>query len=104
MYSTSRGVPSGLNSWRVPTCSNFVEKSLPALRNQGLYRRHCKIIQPAADDFFARKAQELAGAETGLLVIAIVVRDKNGRGRMEDNRTEQGFEFLRAVFREPTGG
>jgi hypothetical protein len=38
------------------------------------------------------------------LVVPIVVREQNGRGRMEYNGSEQPLEFFRAVLREPVGG
>ena len=81
--------PSGPTSWSVPSCSPSSRKALPALRNHRLEAGLRKIIQTAADDLFARKTQELAGADTGLPVMAIVVGDQNGRGRMEYDRPEQ---------------
>jgi hypothetical protein len=41
----------------------------------------------AADDAFAWKTQEPAGADTGLLVMTIVVGNQNGCGRVEYNRS-----------------
>src|SRR5579863_2543120 len=82
----------------------FLKKSTPALRNHRLRAGRRKIIQTAADDLFARETQEPAGADTGILVVTVVVREENGRGRMEDHSPKQQLEFLRAVFREPSGG
>ena len=81
----------------------FLEKGAPALRNHRLEAGLRKIIQTAADDLFPRKTQELAGADTGLPVTAIVVGEQNGRGRMEYDRPEQQLEFLRAVFQRASG-
>ena len=80
----------------------FFEKNLPALRNYRLEAGLCKIIETAADNLFPRETQELAGADTGLQVTAIVVGEQNRFGGMKHERPEKQLEFPRAVFREPT--
>ena len=82
----------------------LLQKGTPAFRNQRLETGLGKIIQTAADDLFPRETQEFARADTGVPVLAIVVRDQDGRGRMENDRPEQQLEFFRAVFRQPAGG
>ena len=77
---------------------------MPALRNHRLQCGHRKIIQTAADDFFPRQTQEPAGADTGLPVTTLVVREENGRGRVKYDRAEEGLELLRTIFREPASG
>jgi hypothetical protein len=80
----------------------FLEKGTPAFRNHRLKVGLRKIIQASADDLFPRQTQELAGADTGLEVAALIVREQNRCGRMEYDRSEQQLEFLRPVFDEPT--
>ena len=80
----------------------FFEKGLPAFRNHRLEAGLRKIVQTAADDLFPWEAQELAGADTGFAVMAIVVCDQNRHGRLEDDRPEQKLEFLRTVLHQPT--
>ena len=81
----------------------FLKKPSPAFRNHRLDAGICEIIKTAANDLFPRETQELARADIGLQVVAIVVGEQNGRGRMVYNRPEQQIEFFRAVFREPAG-
>ena len=82
----------------------LLQKGPPALRNLRLEAGLRKVIQAAADDLFPRKPEQLAGAGAGVPVIAVVVRDQNGRGRMIHDRPEQQLEFFRTVFHKPTGG
>ena len=104
MYSTSRASPVRAHQRKRPFLLAFLQKSSPAFGNHRLEAGLRKIIQTAADDLFPRETQELAGADTGLPVVAIVVRDQNGDGRLEDDRPEQQLEFLRTIFREPSDG
>ncbi len=61
-------------------------------------------VQAAADDLFPRKTSEFAGADTSFPVVAIVVREEDGRRRLEENGPEQQFQFLRTILREPSDG
>src|SRR5579864_6906138 len=82
----------------------MLQKSPPKLRHLGLEAGLCKIIHPAADDIFPRKPEKLAGAGTGLPVLAFVVRDQDGRGRVVDDSPEQHLEGSGTVFHQPAGG
>jgi len=69
----------------------------------GLHREEI-IVQTPADNFFPMETQKPPGADTGLPVAPIIVRQKNGYGRMKYDRPEHQLQFSRAVFREPAGG
>ena len=101
MYSTSRGSPSGADQLQRSFLLAFLEKRLQRSEITGLKLGLREIVQTAADDFFARQTQQLAGADAGLAVAAIVIGEQNGRGGMEDDRPEQQLQFLRTVFRKP---
>ncbi len=78
------------------------EKLPPALRDDRPDFRNRKIVQTAADDFFTRQTQQLAGADASLPITAIIIRNEDGRGGMENYGAEQQLKFFWSVFREPT--
>jgi hypothetical protein len=80
---------------------SFFEESLPAFRDHGLNGRRGEIIQAAANNLFPGKTQQLACANTGLPVIAVIVRYQDGRGRMEDDGAEKLLQRFWAMFFEP---
>ena len=64
------------------------QKGMRKVRDQGLEAGLYKIIQTTPDDLSPREAQELAGAEASLPVVAGVVSDQYGRSRLVDNRAK----------------
>src|SRR5580692_8337298 len=79
----------------------FLEKRTPAFRNDRLEAGLHKIVNSATDDRLPRYTQEVSGADAGVPILAIVVREQNGGGRMEYDRLEQQLQLLRTVFEEP---
>jgi len=74
---------------------------LPSFRNHRLYRWGCEIIQAAPNDLLPGKAQDLPRADAGLSVLAVVIREQDGYGGMEDNRPEEVLQLFRAIFLKP---
>jgi hypothetical protein len=59
---------------------------------------------PLTDDSGSRESQQSGRNGAGVAVIAIVVGDQNGYGRMTDDRTEEQLESPGNVFGEPVCG
>ena len=49
----------------------------------------------------APETQKFTRADTGLLIVSIVVGDEDWRRRMEDDGSEKGLEFAGSVCGEP---
>jgi hypothetical protein len=79
------------------------EKGAPKFRDLGPERGIRKIVHFLADNPAPRESQQLAGADAGIQVIAVVVSDENGNGRVIDDSAEEELKFSWTVFQEPAG-
>src|SRR5689334_16195479 len=80
------------------------EKGMPALGEHGPEAWFREIVETAADNVFPRQPEQPAGADAGIVVSAIVIRDQDRRERMEHHRAEQPLEFPGTMLLEPTRG
>ncbi len=101
MYSTSRGAPSGPESWSDPSCSPSFSRVCQRSGITCLYLGRCEIIQAVADDLFPRQTQEFAGAGTSIPILAIIVSDQDRGGRLKYDCAEQQLKFFGAVLEQP---
>ncbi len=79
-----------------------LQEFLPLFRD---YRPGCRlreIFERAADYLVARYAEKSACANTGILILPVVVCEKYRDGWMEDDGFKQPLKFFRAVFGEPS--
>ncbi|MGB0063956.1 MAG: hypothetical protein WBP85_05870, partial [Terracidiphilus sp.] len=57
-----------------------------------------EVVNSASNDFVSWKSEQLARAATGVPIVAVVVRDEDGLGRLEDKRLEQQFKLSWTVI------
>ena len=82
----------------------LLQKRPPKVRHLRLEAGRRKVVHLMADDLFPGKPQQLAGAGTGVPIVAVVVGDQDGCGRLIDNRAEKQLKFFRTVLDKPTAG
>jgi hypothetical protein len=77
------------------------QELVPAfLEEPGVGRRE-EIVEAATDDVFTPDTEKFARADAGLLIVAIIVGDEDGRRRVENDGTEERLEFTGSVFGQP---
>jgi hypothetical protein len=75
-----------------------LQEGVPELLNMRPEARFCKIVNSTADDSASWKTEKLGCTATCIPIIAVIVRDEDGFGRLIDNRPEQQLKLLQAVI------
>ena len=87
-------------SRRVPSCFliAFCQELLPAFVDDWRFARRQEIVEAATNDVSSRKTQKVTPADTGPLIVSIIVGVEAWRRRVEDDGAEKGLELAGSVF------
>src|SRR5688572_21734628 len=81
-----------------------LEEAAPEIWDHRLELGGGEIVNSLTDDSGPGESQQFGRTGAGLAIIASVVGDQNGYGRMIDDRTEEQLEFPGTVLEQPVYG